>query len=333
MQEEMTQRDVMTANRDKRVWAVAQGGDLTVDDSNLPPVTKIGPNRGNLSPYLGAEEAISRMTLAKGCKVNLFASEEQFPDLISPVQMAWDTKGRLWVAAWRSYPERTPTDELGDALLVLEDTNGDGRADTCTPFLDDLNCPTGFQFYKDGVLVMQAPNLWFARDTDGDGKADTKELVLMGIDSADSHHTTNAMVLDPGGATYLSDGVFHRTQVETAAGIVRNNDGCIFRYEPRSGRFERYVSYGFANPHGRVFDRWGSDIITDATGNANYFGPAFSGFVEYPGKHAGMKEFWNRPERPCPGTGMVSSRHFPDDWQGDFLNCNVITIQGIFARR
>ena len=331
MQEEMTQRDVMTANRDKRVWAVAQGGDLTVDDSNLPPVTAVGPNRENLSPYLGAEQALERMTVAKGCKVNLFASEEEFPELVNPVQMAWDTKGRLWVAAWKTYPERTPTEETGDSLLIFEDTNGDGRADTCTPFLDDLNCPTGFQFFKDGVLVMQAPNLWFVRDTDGDGRGDSKELVLMGIDSADSHHTTNAMVLDPGGATYLSDGVFHRTQIETPWGPpVRNNDGCIFRYEPLTQKIERYVSYGFANPHGRVFDRWGNDIITDATGNANYFGPAFSGFVEYPGKHAGMREFWARPSRPCPGTGMVSSRHFPDDWQGNFLNCNVIGFQGIF---
>jgi putative heme-binding domain-containing protein len=331
MQQEMTQRDVLTANRDKRVWAVAQGGDLTVDDSNLPQVTAVGPNRENLAPYANGEQAILMMTVAKGCKVNLFASEEEFPELVNPVQMAWDTKGRLWVAAWPSYPEMRPTDEVSDKLLVFEDTNGDGKADTCTPFLDDLNCPTGFQFFKDGVLVMQAPNLWFVRDTDGDGRGDSKELVLMGIDSADSHHTTNAMVLDPGGATYLSDGVFHRTQIETPWGPpVRNNDGCIFRYEPLTQKIERYVSYGFANPHGRVFDRWGTDIITDATGNANYFAPAFSGFVEYPGKHAGMREFWNRPSRPCPGTGMVSSRHFPEDWQGNFLNCNVIGFQGIF---
>ena len=86
-------------------------------------------------------------------KVNLFASEQQFPELVNPVQMAWDTKGRLWVAAWLNYPERTPTSKKGDSLLVLEDTDGDGKADKCTPFLDDLNCPTGFQFYKDGVLL------------------------------------------------------------------------------------------------------------------------------------------------------------------------------------
>ena len=154
--------------------------------------------------------------------------------------------------------------------------------------------------------------------------------VLMGLDSADSHHTTNAMALDPGGATYLSDGVFHRTQVETEFGPVRNNDAAIYRYEPHTNRFETYVAYGFANPHGRVFDYWGTDIITDATGNNSYFGPAFSGYLDYPAKHANLKEFWKRPSRPCAGTGILSSRHFPEEFQGDFLNCNVIGFQGIF---
>jgi glucose/arabinose dehydrogenase len=331
MQDEMTQRDVKTANRDQRVWAVAKGGDLKVDDSNLPKVRAVESNKPDIKPFLSGEEAIKHMTVAKGCTVTLFASEEKFPELVSPVQMAWDTKGRLWVAAWLSYPERTPTSTVGDKLLIFEDTNSDGKADKVTTFLDNLNCPTGFQFYKDGVLVMQAPDLWFVRDTNGDGKADWKERVLMGMDSADSHHTANSMVLDPGGATYLSDGVFHRTQVETAIGPVRNDDGAIYRFEPRTGKFERYVAYGFANPHGRVFDYWGNDIITDATGNANYFGPAFSGYLEGNRvKHAKLNEFWKRPSRPCAGTGMISSRHFPEEFQGNFLNCNVISFQGIF---
>jgi len=330
MQDEMLQRDVKTANRDQRIWAVAQGGDLQVDDANLPPVKTLESNKPDVAPYLGGEAAIGKMTVAKGCKVNLFASEEMFPDLASPVQMAFDTKGRLWVAAWPSYPERRPTDKFSDKLLVFEDSNGDGKADKVTTFLDGLNCPTGFQFYQDGVLVMQAPDLWFVRDADGDGKADWKERVLMGMDSADSHHTANSMVLDPGGATYLSDGVFHRTQVETATGPVRNNDACIYRFEPVTGKFERYAPYGFANPHGRVFDYWGTDIITDATGNHSFFGPAISGHLDYPAKHATIKEFWDRPSRPCAGTALISSRHFPEEFQGNFLDCNVIGFQGIY---
>jgi glucose/arabinose dehydrogenase/azurin len=270
------------------------------------------------------------MTVHSGMRINLFASEEQFPELINPVQMAWDTRGRLWVAVWPNYPGRSPDSTVGDSLLVFEDTNGDGRADKMTKFLDDLNAPTGFQFYKDGVLVVQAPDIWFVRDTNGDGRGDWKERILMGLDSADSHHTANAICLEPGGAIYLSDGVFHRTQVETAWGVVRNNDGAIYRFMPRNGHFETYVSYGFANPHGRVFDRWGNDLVTDATGNATYFGPAFSGYLDYPAKHGGMRQFWDRPSRPCSATGILSSRHFPEEFQGNFLNVNVIGFQGVF---
>ena len=337
MQREMEMRDVMTANRDKRVWAVAKGGDLVVKDDNLPEPVEVKSNKPGKNPdgshvFLSGEEAIKHMTIPKGCKVNLFASEEQFPELSKPVQMAFDTKGRLWVAAWPNYPERAPQSKKGDSLLVFEDTDGDGKADKCTPFIDTLNCPTGFQFYKDGVLVVQAPDVWFLRDTDGDGKADWRERILDGMDSADSHHTANSVVIEPGGAIYLSDGVFHRTQVETPWGPpVRNKDAAIYRFEPRTSKFERYIPYGFANPHGRVFDYWGNDFVTDATGNNTYFGPAFSGYLDgADNKHPGMKQFWERPNRPCPGTGILSSRHFPEEFQNNFLNCNVITFQGIW---
>ena len=335
LQEEMSQRDVLTANRDLRVWAIARGGDVVVADTNLSAVTALPSNKPGANPdgshvFLGGEEAIAQMKVHSGMKVNLFADEKQFPELINPVQMAWDTRGRLWVAVWPNYPERTPTSKSGDKLLIFEDTNSDGKADRMTAFRDDLNCPTGFQFYQDGVLLVQAPDIWFLRDTDGDGRADWMERVLMGQDSADSHHTANALALDPGGAVYLSDGVFHRTQAETAYGITRNNDSAIFRFEPRTGKFETYIPYGFANPHGRVFDYWGNDLVTDATGNNTYFGPAISGWLDYPQKHPGIREFWPRPSRPCPGTGILSSRHFPEEFQGNFLNCNVIGFQGIY---
>ena len=335
MMEELAQRDVMTTNLERRVWAAAAGKTGPVEMLPLPVVTafgtnKPGPNIDGTYPFLDGDEATSLMTLAPGLQVNLFASEKQFPELAKPVQMAWDAKGRLWVAAWPSYPGRTPTSKVADKLLVLEDTDRDGRADKCTVFLDGLNCPTGFNFYKDGVLVVQAPDLWYVRDTDGDGRADWKERILMGLDSADSHHQTNAMIYEPGGALLLSDGVFHRTQVEGVEGAVRNIDGAIFRYEPLTGKFDRYVAYGFANPHGRAFDRWGNDLIVDATGNNTYFGPAFSGRIDHPGKHPRMKTVWDRPARPSAGSTFLTSRHFPEEYWGSFLNPNVIGFQGIY---
>ncbi|MBI3875312.1 MAG: dehydrogenase, partial [Verrucomicrobia bacterium] len=331
MQDEMKQRDVMTENRDKRVWAVAQGGDLKVDDSNLPKVRLLpSSNVTNDMPYLSGEETIKHIKTADGLKITLVADEVKFPELATPVQMAFDTKGRLWIAAWPSYPEVAPTDKVKDKLLIF-DLGADGKAVKCTTWLDGLNCPTGFQFHKDGVLVMQAPDLWFVHDANG--KAGAKERVLMGMDSADSHHTANSICYEPGGAIYLSDGVFHRTQAETAAGPVHNSDGCVYRFEPLTGKFERYVASGFANPHGRVFDYWGNDFITDATGNANYFAPAFSGYIPEPAKHSGLKHFWKNPSRPCPATAILSTRHFPEEFQGNFLNFNVIGFQGIYRAK
>jgi azurin/glucose/arabinose dehydrogenase len=330
--QEMAQRDIKTANRDRRVWAVAKGGELAVSDDNLPPVALVPPNRKDPVSYLSGEETLQHLKLAAGCKAELVASEESFPELVNPVQMNFDTKGRLWVAVWPNYPETTPTTKVFDKLLVIDLDPKTGKAAKISTFADGLNCPTGFQFHKDGVLVMQSPDLWFLRDSDGDGKADTRERVLHGLDAADSHHETNSMCLEPGGAVYLSDGVFHRSNVETFDGPVRNSDGAIYRYEPNTGKFMRHAPYGFANPHGRVFDYWGNDLITDATGNENFFGPAMSGHLDA-GAHSGMKQFWNRPSRPCPGTAILSSRHFPEDWQGEFLNANVISVQGIFRAK
>ncbi len=284
-----------------------------MDDSNLPPVEQVqtnhpGPNPDASWPFLKAEEAISKMKSPAHTKINVFASEDEFPELVAPLQMAWDAKGRLWVSVWKNYPERTPTSKVGDSILIFEDTKGTGHADKVTHYIDDLNAPTGFQFYKDGILLMEAPDLWYVKDTSGGDHANYKERVLMGMDSADSHHTTNAMSYDPGGAVYLSDGVFHRTQVETTHGAERTLTAASGDSIPRTSEFERYIAYGFANPHGKVFDYWGNDIVTDATGNASYFAPAFSGHIDYPAKHANMEQFWEAAFAPVP-------RHRPDDQQ------------------
>jgi glucose/arabinose dehydrogenase/lysophospholipase L1-like esterase len=338
MQREMQVLDAMTSNRDRRVWALAQGKDLTVDDSNTPPFIPVktnlpGPLEGGAHVFLSGEEAISKMTVAKGMKVNLFASEEQFPELISPVQMAFDTKGRLWVATWPTYPHWKPKDPMNDRLLILEDTDGDGKADKTKTFAGDLHCPTGFEFWNGGVLVAQAPDIWFLKDTDGDDVADVRERVLHGLDSADTHHTSNSFTLGPDGAIYFQEGVFHQSQVESVYGVVRNNNACVWRFDPRTRKVDRYVPYDFANPHGHVFDRWGQDFIHDGTGADPFHAVLFSGFIEFPRKHSKPPTLYDQRTRPCPGTEIVSSRHFPEASQGNLLVGNVIGFQGILQYR
>jgi len=339
LQREMEILDVMTANRDKRIWAVALGKDLKVDDSNTPPEipvksNKPGPGAHGEWTFLDPIEAIKHMKLGTGMKANLFASEKEFPELAKPVQMAWDTKGRLWVAVWPSYPHWNQKEDLNDKLLVLEDTDGDGKADKCTVFADHLNCPTGFEFYNGGVLVAQAPDLMFLKDTKGTGKADYSERMLGGIASADTHHTAHSFVLDPGGALYFQEGVFHTTQAETVYGPpVRNMNAAVYRYEPRSQKFETYVAYDFANPHGHVFDRWGEDFVMDGTGAEPYIGATFSGKTYFPARHKRAPKLYDQRTRPCPGMEILSSRQFPESMQGNLLVANVIGFLGILQYR
>lgn len=336
---EMEVLDVMTANRDQRIWAVAAGKDLEIDDSNTPPFIPVisnkpgeGPNGEHL--YLDGEEAIGKMTPGAGLKVNLFASEKEFPDLINPMQMTFDAKGRLWVASWPTYPHWRPKSAMNDKLLIFEDTDGDGKADKMTAFADDLHCPTGFEIVPGGVLVAQAPDLIFLKDTDGDDKADVRVRVLSGLDTADTHHAANSFRLGPGGDLYFQEGTFHHTQVETPYGPpVRNANAGVFRYEPLTQKFEVFITYPFANPHGHVFDRWGQDFVTDGTGNVNYYAAAFSGHLDFPEKHRPMQPYFKQRTRPAGGTEILSSRHFPDEWQGDLMIANVIGFQGIHRYR
>jgi putative heme-binding domain-containing protein len=341
-QRELEILDVKTANRDRRIWAIAASGGRdtpAIDDSNCPPLIPVKTNKPGPGPngqhiFLDGQEAIERMTVAPGLKVSLFASEKEFPELAKPVQMQFDALGRLWVAVWPSYPHWKPTEEMNDKILIFEDTKGTGKADKVTVFADRLNCPTGFEFYNGGVLVAQAPDLLFLKDTKGTGKADLRVRMVHGLDSADSHHTSNSFALDPGGALYFQEGTFHHSQAESPYGPPRRvANGAVFRYEPRTQKFDIYVTTPFANPHGHVWDHWGQDFVYDGTGANPYHGALFSGHLDFPAKHPKPPQVYQQRTRPCPGVEILSSRHFPAHSQGNLLVANVIGFQGILQYR
>lgn len=331
MENERKKLDDMCAVRDARIWAVAQGKDVAaeIDDSGTTKLMDVPTNFQRDVNYLPMEEALKTFTLPEGFNANLFASEVEFPELANPTQMAFDSRGRLWVCTMQSYPQYLPPNKPNDKLIILEDTDGDGRADKSTVFVDKLHLPTGFEFGDGGVYVAQQPNLVFFKDTDGDDKADKFEYVLHGFDSADSHHSISAFTWGPDGALYFQEGTFHHSQIETPHGPTRVANAGVFRYEPKTQKLDVYVSYGFANPWGHVFDRWGQDFVSDASGGANYYGAAFSGNVEYPTKHKGLKQFLTKQYRPTAGTEIVASPHFPAEYQTNFLITNCIGFQGI----
>jgi putative heme-binding domain-containing protein len=334
-QRELEVLDVMTSNRDKVIWAAAQGKTIKPDDSNIPEFIPVISNKpgelpGGKHKFLSGEEAIEKMTVGKGLKVELFADEKMFPELVNPVQMAFDTKGRLWVAAWRTYPHWKPTEPMNDKLLILEDTNGDGKADVCKTFAGDIHNPTGFEFWNGGVLLAAGPDLLFLKDTNGDDKYDIKERIVHGFDTADTHHTINSFTLDPGGALYMQEGTFHHSQIETPWGPPRRvANGAVFRYEPRQQKTDIYVTFGFANPHGHVFDPWGQDIVCDGTGANPFHAPLFSSHLEFPHKHNRPPQIYQQRTRPLPAIEILNSSHFPEEFRNNLLVPNVIGFQGI----
>jgi glucose/arabinose dehydrogenase/lysophospholipase L1-like esterase len=325
----------MIDNRDQRIWAIAAGQNVPpqIDDSNTGDLPAIPTNYNRPIQINSPEDTIGTFTLPEGFQIELFASEVDFPDLRNPVAFCFDAKGRLWVVTMASYPQYLPGTPVNDKVLILEDTNGDGKADKQTVFADGLHLPAGIELGDGGCYVAQQPNLVFLKDTNGDDKADERRIVLHGFDSADSHHAISAFTWGPGGALYFQEGTFHYSQSETPYGPERLANAGVFRWEPRTWKLDAFVSYGFANPWGHTFDDWGQNFVADASGGANYFGTAFSGDVVYPQKHGGMQQFLKKQWRPTSGCEFVSSSNFPKEWQGNYLLNNVIGFHGVLNYR
>jgi len=327
LQHELVMLDVMSANRDKVIWAAAQGKTIEVDDSNVPdPVlveTNFVPHRTRgLLDYVPAEKGVETLKLADGMVANLFASEAMFPELVNPVQMDVDPQGRIWVAAWQTYPKWQPDREMLDRLLILPDEDGDGVADEAITFAYVHN-PTAFTFWNGGVVVCSAPNIFFLKDTTGDDRADYTEILFSGLDSADTHHSPNGFDYGPDGYIYYQRGVFNVSNVETPWQASQLSDiSGMYRFNPRTHRFSFHAENS-PNPHGGDFDYWGYHFATDATS-----GRAFQVRMAGDGKFA-MHEMFEKKVRPVPSSGILSSTHFPEENNGNFLILNSIGFLGI----
>ncbi len=328
----------MTAIRDTAIWEAIRGQqkDLAAADAKtsiLPPVeTNYKPSEKNGSErYLYGEEALAKLRTAPGYNIELFASEKEFPDLANPVQLSFDNQGRLWVGVMPSYPHYRPGDtKPNDKLLILEDTDGDYKADKQTVFVDGLHLTIGFEFAPEGVYVSQGTNLKLYTDTDGDDQADEEKIILSGFDDHDTHHAISAFVTDPSGAIYMGEGVFLHTNVETPYGTVRGTNGGFYRFSPQRNRLERTAQLAIPNPWGIAFDEWGQHFFAETSGpDMRWMVP---GSVK-PRYGVATHKSYNLIEdahrvRPTSGLEFVYSRHFPDEVQGDILINNTIGFLG-----
>lgn len=135
---------------------------------------------------LSPQESMLLTQVPVGFEMKLFAAE---PDINKPIHMSWDERGRLWVAETVDYPNmvRENKQEGRDLIKILEDTDGDGKADKFTVFADKLNIPTSFAFINGGIVVSQAPDFLFLKDTNGDDKADVRQTIITGWGTFDTH--------------------------------------------------------------------------------------------------------------------------------------------------
>src|SRR5437879_6173881 len=135
------------------------------------------------------EESLACIRVRPGFKVELVANE---PLVVDPVAFDWGPDGKFWVVEMRDYPLGLDGHgQPGGVIKYLEDTDGDGRYDKATVFLENVNFPNGIMVWGQGVLVSAAPELCYAEDTDGDGKADVRKPILVGFNQGNQQNRVN----------------------------------------------------------------------------------------------------------------------------------------------
>ncbi len=207
-------------------------------------------------PALTPQEAIKKMNVPAGFSVEVVAAE---PDIVNPVAMTFDERGRVWITESLEYPRR----EAGpgrDRVKVLEDTDGDGQADKFTIFAEGFNIPSGIAVGYGGVWLANAPDILFLQDTDGDGRADKQEVVVTGFGRDDTHELPNSLTWGPDGWLYGLNGVFNPSRIEQN-GKALEFTCALFRLHPRTREFQLFAE-GTSNPWGVAWDIEGSAFLS-----------------------------------------------------------------------
>ncbi|WZO99938.1 c-type cytochrome [Isosphaeraceae bacterium EP7] len=253
--------------------------------------------------------------VADGFEVNLFAGD---PLLAKPIQMNFDAKGRLWIASSEVYPQIQPGQTANDKVLILEDKDGDGKADTTTVFADGLLIPTGVEPGDGGAYVANSTELLYMKDTDGDGKADVRKVVLSGFGTEDTHHILHTLRWGFDGRLNMSQSIYIHSHVETPHGVRRLNGGGTWQFRPETMQLDILMK-GLVNQWGHAFDRYGQSFGTDGAGGEgiNYLLPG-AYYVTSP-EAVRIVRGLNPGSPKHAGLEIVSGRHLPDDWQGNFI--------------
>src|SRR2546425_1038010 len=218
-----------------------------------------------VSPFPPDQEVTTFHFADPSLTADLIAAE---PDVISPVCVAWDADGRMFVAEMTDYP----TGPTGGRIRLLEDRDGDGHYERVTVFADQLPFPTSVLPWRGGVLVAAAPDIWFLKDNDGDGRADERHVLFTGFGQGNQQLRVNGLTwgIDNRvyGANGRSDGDVHAVEVQVGShwamiGLARARTNSLhgrdFRFHPATGEFEAIAG---RSQFGTTFDDWGNRFLS-----------------------------------------------------------------------
>ncbi len=254
--------------------------------------------------------------LPDGFEVTLWAAD---PLLAKPIQMNFDSKGRLWVAASEIYPQIKPGEKANDKVLILEDTDNDGKADKTTVFADGLLIPTAVEpDQHGGAWVADSTEMVYFSEPGKDGKATKRRIMLSGFGTEDTHHILHTFRTGPDCRLYMSQSIYIHSHIETPHGVRRLNAGGIWQFQPQNEKLEVFAR-GWVNTWGTAWNKYGTTFATDGAGGEgiNYVVPGAAYVTArdvariLPGLNPGSPKY-------C-GLDVVSGRHLPDDWQQNLI--------------
>ncbi|MHB1179366.1 MAG: PVC-type heme-binding CxxCH protein [Daejeonella sp.] len=275
------------------------------------------------------EQERAGFKLPPGFEISLYASE---PDIGKPINMEFDERGRLWVTQSSEYPMAAAPAQGHDRITILEDTNGDGRADKFTPFAEDLNIPIGIIPVKNGAIAFSIPNVYRFTDRDGDGKADDKKVILGEFGHRDTHGMVNNFIRGFDGWIYACHGF---TNTSTIAGTdgdsIKMVSGNTFRFRPDGSRVEQ-TTYGRVNPFGYTFDEWGYLYSVDCHSKPIYQLIRGGDYPHFGKKSPAMgyaPEMMSYELGSTALSGLVyySGEQFPEPYRNSFYSGDVVTCR------
>jgi putative membrane-bound dehydrogenase-like protein len=291
-----------------------------------------GVYKATETPPLAPLESEKKINVPPGFEVRLFASE---PEVVNPVAMTWDERGRLWVLELYEYPRGAKKGEKGrDRIKILEDTDADGKADKVTVFAEGYSLATGLALGNGGVYLGVAPDLLFLEDTNGDDKADKTTVLKTGFGMEDRHELLNGFAWGPDGWLYMTHGVFTHSKVRDPGahdpdGFGVQMDAALARYHPRTKKFEVFAD-GTSNPWGVDWNERGDAFVSACVihhlfhiapgGQYNRQGGTWANPYGYagdlPSKGLPAIVDWRHFRAAHSGICIYQGDQWPSEWQG-----------------